>query len=78
MNEFSTRFNQFKEFEETVKIIIYLDTLSFEKLNLKVFEWLNLDDFEMLLVDFQPSTRSIIWKDKFVVLLALRNELEEI
>jgi len=33
---------------------------------------LNLDDFEMQLVDFQSST---IWKEKFVM---LRNELEEI
>lgn len=32
---------------------------------------INLDDFEMQLVDFQSST---IWKEKFVV---LRNELEE-
>lgn len=45
INEFSTRFTQFKEFEEAMKIIIYLDTLLLEKLNLKVFEWLNLDDF---------------------------------
>ena len=43
-----------------------------EKLNLKVLEWLNLDDFEMQLVDFQSST---IWKEKFVI---LRNELEQI
>lgn len=28
MNKFSTRFTQFKEFEETMKIIIYPDTLS--------------------------------------------------
>lgn len=33
---------------------------------------MNLDDFEMQLVDFQSST---IWKEKFVM---LRNELEEI
>lgn len=38
MNEFSTCFTQFKEFEETMKIIIYSDTLSLEKLNLKVLE----------------------------------------
>jgi len=37
-----------------------------------VLEWLNLDDFEMQLVDFQSST---IRKEKFVI---LRNELEEI
>lgn len=72
MNEFSARFTQFKEFEETMKIIVYPDTLPFEKLNLKVLEWLNLDDFKMQLVDFQSST---IWKEKFVI---LRNELEEI
>lgn len=31
VNEFSTRFNQFEEFKEPIKIIIYPDTLSFEK-----------------------------------------------
>lgn len=37
MNEFSTRFTQFREFEETMKIVIYLDnTLPLEKLNLSV------------------------------------------
>jgi hypothetical protein len=46
--------------------------LSFEKLNLKVFEWLNLDDFEMQLVDFQSST---ILNEKVVI---LKNELEKI
>lgn len=72
MNEFFTRFTQFKEFEETMKIIIHPDTLSFEKPNLKVFEWLDLDDFAMQLIDFQSST---VWKGKFVL---LRNELEDI
>lgn len=56
MNEFSIRFTQFKEFKETMKIIIYPDTLSIEKLKLKMLEWLNLNDFEMQLVDFQSST----------------------
>jgi hypothetical protein len=36
MNEFSTYFTQFKEFEETMKIIIYPDTFLLEKLKLKV------------------------------------------
>jgi len=31
MHEFSTRFSQFKEFKETIKLIIYPDTLSFKK-----------------------------------------------
>ncbi|VVC24465.1 Ribonuclease H-like domain [Cinara cedri] len=55
-----------------MNIIICPDTLSLEKFNLKVLEWVNLNDFEMELVDFQSST---IWKEKFVI---LRNELEEI
>lgn len=53
MNEFSTQFTQFKEFEVTTKLIIYSHTMSFEKINLKAFEWLNLNNFEILLVDFQ-------------------------
>lgn len=55
-----------------MKIIVFPDTLPLEKFNLIVLEWLNLDDFEMQLVDFQSST---IWKEKFVI---LRNKLEEI
>ena len=72
IQEFSARFTQFKEFEETLKFILYPDTIPFEKLNLKVLDWLNFNELEMQLVEFQSST---IWKQKFV---DLRNDLENI
>lgn len=70
IQEFSARFTQFKEFEETLKFILYPDTIPCEKLNLKVLEWLNFNELEMELVEFQSST---IWNQKFV---DLRNDLE--
>ncbi|KAK2580007.1 hypothetical protein KPH14_010772 [Odynerus spinipes] len=68
--DFPARFTQFKEFEETLKFILYPDTIPFEKLNLKVLEWLSFNELEMELVEFQSST---IWNQKFV---DLRNDLE--
>lgn len=63
---------KFKELEQTVEIIMYPDAKSFEKLNLKVFEWLNFEEFVTQLVDFQSC---ITWKRKFVI---PNYELEEI
>ena len=52
IQEFSARFTQFKEFEEILKFILYPDTIPFEKLNLKVLEWLNFNELKMELVEF--------------------------
>lgn len=37
-NDFSTQFSLFKEFEETIELTIYPDTISFKKVNLSLFE----------------------------------------
>jgi hAT family C-terminal dimerisation region len=50
--EFSARFTQFRQFEETLKFILYPDKIPFDKLNLKLLEWLNLNEIEMELVEF--------------------------
>ena len=70
INEFSSRFKQFRRFENTSKFILYPDTLSADDLNLEIFEWLNLVDIEMKFINFQSSSR---WKQKLV---DLRTALE--
>lgn len=70
INEVSSRFTQFSLLAETSTFILHQGTISMDKLNLEIFEWLNLADMEMILIDFQSSS---IWKQKFV---HFKNELE--
>ncbi|GFX39324.1 dimer_Tnp_hAT domain-containing protein [Trichonephila clavipes] len=63
IKEFSARFSQFKELSETFKFIMYLDVISFDKLNLSQFDWLEIEELEMQLIDFQSSS---IWIQKFI------------
>lgn len=72
IKEFASRFQEFETFAETSKFIMFPDTIPINNLNLKIFKWMNLEDLEIELVDFQSSS---IWKQKFV---NLRNELETI
>ena len=43
-----------------------------EEINLQMFSWIDMDKFEMQLIEFQSSS---IWKQKFI---DLRVELEKI
>ncbi|GFW39103.1 general transcription factor II-I repeat domain-containing protein 2A [Trichonephila clavipes] len=52
IKEFSARFSQFKELSETFKFIMYPDVISFDKLNLSQFDWLEIEELEMQLIDF--------------------------
>ncbi|GFW17798.1 dimer_Tnp_hAT domain-containing protein [Trichonephila clavipes] len=63
IKEFSARFSQFKELSETFKFIMYPDVISFDKLNLSQFHWLEIEELEMQLIDFQSSS---IWIQKFI------------
>ncbi|GFU99697.1 uncharacterized protein TNCV_977921 [Trichonephila clavipes] len=63
IKEFSARFSQFKELSETFKFIKYHDVISFDKLNLSQFDWLEIEELEMQLIDFQSSS---IWIQKFI------------
>ncbi|GFV84236.1 uncharacterized protein TNCV_3038961 [Trichonephila clavipes] len=56
IKEFSARFSQFKELSETFKFIMYPDVISFDKLNLSQFDWLEIEELEMQLIDFQSSS----------------------
>ncbi|GFW54553.1 general transcription factor II-I repeat domain-containing protein 2A [Trichonephila clavipes] len=61
--EFSARVSQFKELSETFKFIMYPDVISFDKLNLSQFDWFEIEELEMQLIDFQSSS---IWIQKFI------------
>ncbi|GFX41418.1 uncharacterized protein TNCV_3489591 [Trichonephila clavipes] len=52
IKEFLARFSQFKELSETFKFIMYPDVISFDKLNLSQFDWLEIEELEMQLIDF--------------------------
>ncbi|GBN55470.1 hypothetical protein AVEN_9987-1 [Araneus ventricosus] len=49
---------------------MYLDVTSFDKLNLSQFDWLEIEEFKMQLIDFQSSST---WIQKFI---ETRKELE--
>lgn len=70
LEQFSLRFVQFRKFEETAKFMKYPDTVILENLDMETFDWMDLRDFEMQLVELQSSS---IWKQKFV---DLRMQLE--
>ncbi|GFY21403.1 dimer_Tnp_hAT domain-containing protein [Trichonephila clavipes] len=42
---------------------MYPDVISFDKLNLSHFDWLEIEELEMQLIDFQSSS---IWIQKFI------------
>ncbi|GBM68613.1 General transcription factor II-I repeat domain-containing protein 2A [Araneus ventricosus] len=63
INEFSARFSQFKELSETLKFIMFPDVTSFDKLNFTQFDWLEIEEFEVQLIDFQSSST---WTQKFI------------
>ena len=66
-----SRFTQFLELEEILLIIKNPNKANFIKLNIYLFEWLNIDNLEMELVEFQSCS---IWNQKFI---SLRASLEE-
>ncbi len=72
IEQFSSRFANFRELEETTKFIKFPDSVKLAEINLNMFQWIDLDDFEMQLIDFQSSS---IWKQKFI---DLRGDLENI
>ncbi|GFV70140.1 general transcription factor II-I repeat domain-containing protein 2A [Trichonephila clavipes] len=72
IKEFSARFSQFKELSETFKFIMYPDIISFDKPNLSQFDWLEIEELEMQLIDLQSSS---IWIQKFI---ERRKKLESI
>ncbi|GFV50371.1 uncharacterized protein TNCV_2649381 [Trichonephila clavipes] len=52
VKEFSVGFSQFNELSEMLKFIMYPDKTLFDKLNLSPFDWLEIEEFEISLIDF--------------------------
>ena len=61
-NLLSERFVQFRKLDTTLHFIFSPDTIQFENLNLSQFDWLNLSNLEMELIEFQESA---VWRTKF-------------
>ena len=70
--QFFRRFSEFRELEGTAKFMKFPDCIKMEELNLQKFLWIDMDEFEMQLIEFQSSS---IWKQKFI---DLRVDLENI
>ncbi|KAK1329495.1 hypothetical protein QTO34_011685 [Cnephaeus nilssonii] len=71
LDQFSDRFSQFRDLEQTMKIIKYPDVVIYSSLELNGFQWMQIDDLEMQLAEFQDS----IWAQVFV---DLRSKLENL
>ncbi|KAK1343817.1 hypothetical protein QTO34_014370 [Cnephaeus nilssonii] len=71
LDQFSDRFSQFRSLEQTMKIIKYPDVVVYSSLELNGFQWMQIDDLEMQLAEFQDS----IWAQVFV---NLRSKLENL
>ena len=61
--QFFTIFSKFRELEETAKFMRFPNSIKMEELNLQKFSWIEIDKFEMRLIEFYCSS---IWKQKFV------------
>ena len=70
IKKFDSRFTRFRQFAETRQFILHPDSTSLETLNLESLKWLDLENIEMQLIDFQSSS---ILKQKFI---DLRGDLE--
>ncbi|XP_069470002.1 general transcription factor II-I repeat domain-containing protein 2A-like [Ambystoma mexicanum] len=71
LDQFTDRFSQFRSLEQTMKIIKYPDVVVYNSLELNGFQWMQIDDLEMQLAEFQDS----IWAQVFV---DLRSKLENL
>ena len=70
----SERFLQFRKLDATLHFIQFPHAIQFEALKLSKFDWLDLSNLEMELVDFQENA---VWKTKFID-LNLKLQEEEI
>ena len=69
-SQFCTRFQDFQHFGSLFSFLIKPE--SSEDLNLCAFEWMDIEDFQLQLIDFKAS---LLWTSKFV---DLRKSLETI
>ncbi|MEE6511708.1 hypothetical protein FKM82_018407 [Ascaphus truei] len=70
---FSNRFLQFRKMETTLCFLTSPDKAKCEELDLSCLHWLDLENLEMELLEFQESS---IWKNKFYDLRATLEKME--
>lgn len=70
---FSKRFSQFRKMETTLSFITSPEKSTFEDLDLSCLQWLDIQNLEMELLEFQESS---IWKSKFNDLRAALERIE--
>ncbi|XP_040193351.1 general transcription factor II-I repeat domain-containing protein 2B-like [Rana temporaria] len=70
---FGNRFVQFRKMETTLSFLTSPDKAKFEELDLSCLHWLDLENLEMELLEFQESS---IWKNKFSDLRATLEKME--
>ncbi|CAH2324767.1 general transcription factor II-I repeat domain-containing 2A-like [Pelobates cultripes] len=70
---FSNRFLQFRKMETTLYFLTSPDKAKYEELDISCLLWLDLENLEMELLDFQESS---IWKNKFYALRATLEKIE--
>ena len=70
-SQFCTRFQDFQHFGSLVSFLIKPE--SSEDLNLCAFEWMDIEDFQLQLIDFKAS---LLWTLKFVDLRKSRETIE--
>ena len=70
-SQFCTRFQDFQHFGSLVSFLIKFE--SSEDLNLCAFEWMDIEDFQLQLIDFKAS---LLWTSKFVDLRKSRETIE--
>lgn len=72
-DNFNNRFLQFRQMETTISFLISPDKSKFEELDLSYLHWLDFDNLEMELLEFQESST---WKRKFSDLRATLEKME--
>ncbi|KAM4694271.1 general transcription factor II-I repeat domain-containing protein 2A-like [Discoglossus pictus] len=70
---FSNRFLQFRKMETTLYFLTSPDKAKYEELDISCLHWLDLENLEMELLEFQESS---IWKNKFYALRATLEKIE--
>ena len=50
--QFFIRFSKFRKLEETANFMRFPESIKMEKLNLQKFSWIDIDKFEMELIEF--------------------------
>ena len=72
-DNFNNRFLQFRQMETTISFLISPDKSKFEELDLSYLHWLDFDNQEIKLLEFQESST---WKTKFSDLRATLEKME--